>query len=91
LKDLSKYQPQAVDGAVIAWPEHTPPDREKGKRDIHFTVAAKKVIETEDGRAIRIAWAKAQEMIERQQKKIGREERAAKRKEVQKSIEKDEL
>ncbi|KAK7946441.1 uncharacterized protein PG986_010762 [Apiospora aurea] len=39
LRDLSKYTPEAADGAVVGWvTEHPSPNRAKKEREMHFTI-----------------------------------------------------
>ncbi|KAK8073942.1 hypothetical protein PG994_004841 [Apiospora phragmitis] len=39
LRDLSKYTPEVVDGAVVGWvTEHTSPNRAKKEREMQFTI-----------------------------------------------------
>jgi hypothetical protein len=86
--------PHAEDDKVVAWPiEHTRPDREQGQRKVTFKIEAQWVKETEEGKAARLFWAKAQTQLRRHQRKVEREERMAKRKELKENIGhvKDEL
>ncbi|SPO01458.1 uncharacterized protein DNG_04131 [Cephalotrichum gorgonifer] len=80
LKNLSKYVPYHQDDAVIAWAQPiTLPDRENGGRDLSFSVEAKYIRETEEGRTARLFWERAHAAAERHNRKQVREERMGKR------------
>lgn len=65
---------------MIAWSKAlTLPDRDAGKRDVSFSVDARYIRETEEGRAARVFWERAHAMGSRQQRKQIREERQGKR------------
>ncbi|KAI6353317.1 hypothetical protein MCOR25_009036 [Pyricularia grisea] len=85
LKDLTSYvATRAKDTCVVAWPtDHSRPLLEQGKKDINFTIEARLVRETEDGRTARIFWEKHHQNMQRLHRKIDREERAASRKGVE--------
>ncbi|TLS29036.1 hypothetical protein PpBr36_00887 [Pyricularia pennisetigena] len=88
-KDLTNYvATRAKDTCVIAWPtDHSRPLLEQGSKDINFTIEARLVRETEDGRAARIFWEKHHQNMQRLHRKIDREERAASRKGVERDRE----
>jgi hypothetical protein len=78
--DLSNYSSHPTDNSVIAWPvNYQSPDTEHGKREITFDIKAFYVIETEHGRAWREMWEKMYRTIRRQERRMKREERVAKR------------
>jgi hypothetical protein len=94
LLDLTKYKPHAEDKTTVGWVvDHTPPDYEKGIKDITFKIEAHYVLETEDGRAARLIWEKMHQSVRRQERRLQREERESNRKHMEKGggIEKDEL
>lgn len=78
---------------MIAWAKPlTLPDRDAGKRDVSFSVDARYIRETEEGRAARLFWERAHTMASRQQRKQIREERKGKRALTQaQRMDKDEL
>lgn len=81
-KNLSRYYPEARDGGIVAWPIlHKHIDREEGtdERDIHFKVDARVVIETEDGKAARRFWERAQANLAREQRRQLKKEREGNR------------
>ncbi|TLD26992.1 hypothetical protein PspLS_04593 [Pyricularia sp. CBS 133598] len=84
-KDLARYvATRAKDTCVVAWPtDHSRPLLEQGRKDINFTIEARLVKETEDGRDARIFWEKHHQNMQRLHRKIDREERAASRKGVE--------
>ncbi|EJT73621.1 hypothetical protein GGTG_07477 [Gaeumannomyces tritici R3-111a-1] len=87
--DMSQYlASRAKDTCVVAWAtDHSRVLLEEGKKAIKFTIEARLVKETEDGRAARIFWEQHHRELERQQRKINREERAASRKGIEKDRE----
>lgn len=73
---------------MVAWPtDHSRALLEEGKKAIKFTIEARLVKETDDGRAARIFWEQHHRKLERQQRKINREQRAASRKGIEKDRE----
>ncbi|KAI6596019.1 hypothetical protein MCOR06_002686 [Pyricularia oryzae] len=84
-KDLTGYvATRAKDTCVVAWPtDHSRPLLEQGSKDINFTIEARLVKETDDGRAARIFWERHHQNMQRLHRKIDREERAASRKGVE--------
>lgn len=84
-KDLTGYvATRAKDTCAVAWPtDHSRPLLEQGSKDINFTIEARLVKETDDGRAARIFWEKHHQNMQRLHRRIDREERAASRKGVE--------
>lgn len=72
--------PRHEDDAVIAWSKPlTLPDREAGKRDVSFSIDARHIQETDEGRTARLFWERAHTMANRHHRKQIREERQGKR------------
>lgn len=89
--DLSKYEPQAKDKKVIAWPLfHSKPDK-KHHKEMKFSVEAMYVEETHEGRAWRELWERHHISLQRSERKKKREERQAAREKVNQPISHDEL
>ncbi|KLU93081.1 hypothetical protein MAPG_12022 [Magnaporthiopsis poae ATCC 64411] len=87
--DMSQYvASRARETCVVAWPtDHSRALLEEGKKAIKFTIEARLVRETDDGRAARIFWEQHHRELQRQQRKINREQRAASRKGIEKDRE----
>lgn len=93
LKDLSRYTHNLQDDAVIAWAKPLSlPDRAIRGRHVSFSVDARHVRETDEGRAARVFWERAHAMGSRHHRKQVREERMGKRALTQaQRADKDEL
>ncbi|KAL1854026.1 hypothetical protein VTK73DRAFT_8825 [Phialemonium thermophilum] len=88
LLDLSRYEPHAIENAVIAWPvEHTTPSGKDKDLEISFQIRAMVTVESAENKAIQELWQKIQRQAIRENRRLEREQRLAARKKLQEPLE----